>query len=257
MHWNMDPVFLKIGPLAFRWYGLFFASAFISGFAIMQWIYEKDGRNQEELENLFIYMFVGTVLGARLGHCLFYEPQYYLRNPIDILKIWEGGLASHGGAMGIITALFFYSRKPKTPGLLWLLDRISIPTALGGAFIRIGNFFNSEILGTHSSGWWAVVFERVDNIPRHPVQIYESIAYLSIFTVLSSTYLSKRKNTRDGLVSGLFLVMVFSARFFLELFKTEQAAYEPGFQLNVGQLLSLPFVAAGAFIIIKSFKKES
>lgn len=256
MQWDMNPVIFQSGPIALRWYGLFFASAFIAGFRIMQWIYEKEGRNPDELENLFIYMFIGTVAGARIGHCFFYEPLYFIQNPLDIIKIWEGGLASHGGAIGIILAIYLYSGKKGMPGIIWLLDRIVIPSALGGAFIRIGNFFNSEITGTPYDGLWAVVFERIDQIPRHPVQIYEALAYISVFIVLVSVYSMKNKSMKDGFVSGLFLVMIFLSRFILEFFKTDQAAYESGFIISVGQWLSLPFVIAGFFMILRSLKKK-
>lgn len=257
MIWNIDPEILRIGPLAFRWYGLFFATAFIAGFWIMQWIYGKEGRSTEELESLFTYMFVGTVIGARLGHCIFYEPMYYLRNPLDILKIWEGGLASHGGAIGIVLALFLYSKKAGMPDLLWILDRIVIPTALGGSYIRVGNFFNSEILGIQTKGWWAVIFERVDMVPRHPVQIYEALAYMAIFWILFFFYRIKKCSERRGFLSGLFLALAFSARFALEFFKTEQAAYDPGFAISVGQCLSVPFALAGLYMIVRSLKKKS
>jgi len=257
MHWNMNPEILKLGPLVFRWYGLFFATAFIAGYWIMQWIYGKEERSAMELESLFTYMFVGTVIGARLGHCIFYEPLYYLRHPIDILKIWEGGLASHGGAMGIIIALFLYSKKAGMPDLLWILDRVVIPTALGGSYIRIGNFFNSEILGTQTKGWWAVIFERVDMVPRHPVQIYEALAYMAIFWILFFFYRIKKYSERKGLLSGIFLVLVFSVRFVLEFFKTGQAAYESGFAISVGQWLSIPFALVGLFMIIRTLKVKS
>lgn len=257
MQWNMDPVFLKIGPLSFRWYGVLFATAFISGYSIMKWIYEKEKKNPDELESLFTYIFVGTLIGARLGHCLFYDPVNYLSHPMDIFKIWEGGLASHGGAAGIILAIFLYCRKPETPGFFWILDRIAIPTALGGAFIRIGNFFNSEILGIPFNGKWAIVFEKVDQIPRHPVQLYESMAYLITFIFLLSYYSLKNKAPYAKFLSGLFLIMVFSSRFFLEYFKTGQAAYESGFAISVGQWLSIPFVLTGIYMILSGLKRKA
>lgn len=256
MQWNMDPVFLKIGPLSFRWYGLLFATAFISGFSIMKWIYDKEKKDPGELESLFTYIFVGTVAGARLGHCLFYDPVYYLSHPLNIFKIWEGGLASHGGAAGIILAIFLYSKKPETPGFFWILDRIAIPTALGGALIRIGNFFNSEILGIPFNGMWAIVFEKVDQIPRHPVQLYEAMAYLITFALLLSYYILKNKTPGEKFLSGLFLIMVFSSRFFLESFKTGQAAYESGFVISVGQWLSIPFVLTGIYMIAGCLKRK-
>jgi phosphatidylglycerol:prolipoprotein diacylglycerol transferase len=147
MHWNADPILLHIGTFAIRWYGLLFAAAFLAGIQIMKMIYQREGHNTERLDDLLIYMMIGTVIGARLAHVLFYEPDYYFSHPLAILKIWEGGLASHGGAVGILLAVYLYTRKYKDVGFMWLMDRLSLPIALGASFIRIGNFFNSEIVG--------------------------------------------------------------------------------------------------------------
>jgi prolipoprotein diacylglyceryl transferase len=252
LSWDPDPILVRLGPLAVRWYGLFFVAAFFAGYLIMLWIYRREGRDVESLDTGLMYMLAGTILGARLGHVLFYEPGYYLTDPIQILKVWEGGLASHGAAVGILVALSLYVRR--SPGLtyLWLLDRVAIVTALGGCFIRIGNFFNSEIVGTPTSGAWGVVFARVDALPRHPVQLYEALAYLLSFAILLVAYVRHAKDRRNGLLLGLFFVLVFSARFALEFVKTPQAAYEEGFALTVGQFLSIPFVLAGIALIARS-----
>ena len=188
IHWNASPELISFGPITIRWYGILFAAAFLLGFQIMQWIYKKEKRSVTELDSLFMFMFIGTIVGARLGHCLFYDPAFYLSHPIEIFKIWKGGLASHGGAIGILLSLYFYTRKQGNLSYLWLLDRLAIPTALGGTFIRIGNFMNSEIVGIPTNGWWAVVFERVDMIPRHAVQLYEATAYGIVFIVLLLSY---------------------------------------------------------------------
>ncbi len=253
LHWNVDPVLVAFGPFAIRWYGVLFAAAFLVGYAIMVRIYRAEGRPVESLDRLFAFMLVGAILGARLGHVLFYDPDYYVRHPLDILKVWEGGLASHGGAAGIFLALFLATRAAGPP-YLWLLDRVAIPTALGGAFIRLGNFFNSEILGTPTSGGWGVVFERVDAVPRHPVQLYEALAYLLVFALLLAVYRLHLKAGRDGLLLGLFLAAVFAARFLLEFVKTPQASYEADFALSVGQLLSLPFVLAGILLVARALR---
>jgi len=200
-------------------------------------------------------MVIGTVVGARLGHCLFYDPVYYLSRPVEILKIWEGGLASHGGALGILLALYLYTRRLGSPSYLWLLDRMAIPAALGGFFIRIGNFFNSEIIGMPTFGWWAVVFEKVDLIPRHPVQLYEALAYAAIFFFLLFFYRRQGKNMREGVLLGAFFVCVFTVRFVLEFVKTPQAAYEANWLLSVGQWLSIPFIVLGAALLAHSFKR--
>ena len=251
-HWDVNPILVQVGPLAVRWYGVFFATAFLVGSWIMQWIYRREGANPASLDRLFLYMPLGAVLGARVGHVLFYDPHYYVTHPLDIVKIWEGGLASHGGAVGIFIALYLLARRPGSPPYLWLLDRVAIPTALGGAFIRLGNLFNSEIVGTPTSGWWGVVFDRVDPLPRHPVQLYEAAAYGLIFLMLLGVYLRFGPTVRPGLLLGLFLLLVFSARFLLEFVKTPQAEYEAGFVLTVGQLLSIPFIVAGFALIARA-----
>ncbi|HTX52293.1 MAG TPA: prolipoprotein diacylglyceryl transferase [Candidatus Baltobacteraceae bacterium] len=251
-HWNVDPIMVHLGPLAIRWYGLCFAAAFLVGYWIMEWVYRQEGKKTEVLDTLLMYMLVGAVVGARLGHVLFYDPHYYFAHPMDILKIWEGGLASHGGAIGILIAFYIYTRRAGAPRYLWLLDRAVIPTALGGFFIRMGNFFNSEIVGTRTTGWWGVVFDRVDPFPRHPVQLYEALAYLLIFFVLLVVYAQQRERLGEGMLLGLFFALVFSARFVLEFVKTPQAEYEAGFVLTVGQLLSIPFVIGGVALMLRA-----
>jgi phosphatidylglycerol:prolipoprotein diacylglycerol transferase len=244
-HWDVNPIIVQVGPLAVRWYGLFFATAFLVGSWIMRGIYQREGTDPASLDRLFLYMPVGAVLGARLGHVLLYDPQYYFTHPLESVKIWEGGLASHGGAVGVLLALYFVTRRPGSPRYLWLLDRVTIPTALGGALIRAGNFFNSEIVGTPTTGRWGIIFDRVDPLPRHPVQLYEALAYALIFLVLRGAYSRRGPTLRDGWLLGLFLILVFGARFLCEFVKTPQAAYEVGFALTVGQLLSLPCIVAG------------
>ncbi|MCX5883910.1 MAG: prolipoprotein diacylglyceryl transferase [Deltaproteobacteria bacterium] len=253
-HWNMNPVLFQVGPLAVRWYGIFFAVSFLAGYKLMQWICRREGRPEIELESLFAYMFIGVLFGARLGHCLFYDPDFYLSHPIEILKIWEGGLASHGAAMGILASLYVFTRRSDRPSYLWLLDRIVLPVALAGFFIRLGNFFNSEIVGIPSTRSWAVVFESVDAVPRHAVQLYEAMAYAVIFVVLILAYRRKENVSRQGRLLGLFLVSVFFARFLLEFLKTRQAAYEASQILSVGQWLSLPFVVLGLILLTRSLK---
>jgi phosphatidylglycerol---prolipoprotein diacylglyceryl transferase len=253
-HWNINPVLASAGPLAIRWYGIFFATAFISGFILMRWIYQNEELPATALDPLLWYMIVGTIVGARLGHCFLYDPAYYLSRPFEILKIWEGGLASHGGALGILLSLFIYTRSVGRPSYLWLLDRVAIPAALGGFFIRIGNFFNSEIIGTPTSGWWAVVFESVDLIPRHAVQLYEAIAYGLIFFFLFFLYRCYGKNIREGLLLGVFFVSVFTVRLVLEFVKTPQEAYAAPWIFSVGQWLSVPFIVLGSGLLAHSLK---
>ncbi|WP_287126753.1 prolipoprotein diacylglyceryl transferase [Desulfobacter sp.] len=247
--WDISPVIFSAGPVTIRWYGLFFAGAFVAGHILMTAVYKKEGRPVQDLSSLMNHLLLGTIIGARLGHCLFYDPVYYLGHPVQILKIWEGGLASHGGAAGILAALLIYSYKKKDQGFLWLMDRIALPAAFGGGLIRTGNFFNSEIIGRPTAMPWAVVFQRVDSLPRHPSQLYESIACLLIFIILGMTYRKDTARNTEGVISGLFLTLVFSSRIALEFFKVPQAAYNTEMFLNTGQWLSIPFVLVGMGLI--------
>ena len=182
--WEISPEIFTIGPITVRWYGLLFALSFIIGFKIMQGIYKNENKPENDLNDLIWFMILGTIIGARLGHCLFYNPEYYLSNPFEIIKIWRGGLASHGAAIGILTAIYFYSKKKKDQSFLWVMDRIVIGVALAAFFIRMGNLFNSEIIGVPTDLPWAFVFTSVDDIPRHPTQLYEALFYLITFLIL-------------------------------------------------------------------------
>lgn len=250
--WDVAPTFFELGPLTFRWYGLLFAGGFFIGFFIMRWIYRREGKPEEDLDPLLIYMLIGTVVGARLGHVFFYHPSYYLSHPAEILQIWEGGLASHGGLIGILIALFLYSKNYSDQPYLWLLDRMAIPVALAGSFIRLGNLFNSEILGIPTELPWGFIFARVDAVARHPVQLYESLSYLLIFGGLYWLYKKRGPDIARGLLTGWFLVAIFTARFFLEYLKMHQAAFAGDLPLRMGQLLSLPLVVIGAALLIRA-----
>ena len=243
-----------MGPLAIRWYGLCFAAAFILGYRVVHGIYKKENKPLADLDSLLIYMVAGTVIGARLGHVLFYDPSYYMAHPLEIIMIWKGGLASHGGTLGIIIAIYFYSRKHADQPYLWLLDRLAIPAALGACFIRIGNFFNSEILGLPSNLPWAIVFERIDDIPRHPVQLYESVTYLVIFIILMTMYKQLFDRLKDGILLGTMMILIFGMRFFLEFIKEHQAAYADNFVISVGQWLSVPMVIAGIVLLVRGVR---
>lgn len=247
--WSPDPVLFQAGPLAVRWYGALFALAFLLGFVLVRRMFVREGRPERDLDRLLLYVMVGTVVGARLGEVLFYNPAYYLANPVEIVKVWEGGLASHGGAIGIFAALWLYARRRPDQPYLWVLDRVAVPTALAGAFIRVGNVFNSEILGTPTDLPWGVVFARVDLVPRHPVQLYEAAAYGLVFLVLHAVYRQRGVETPHGLLTGLFLVLVFWARFALEAVKVPQAAFGEALPLSVGQLLSVPAIVVGVGLL--------
>ena len=252
--WNANPVLLSIGGFDLYWYGLLFATAIISGFQVMNYIYKYEKKPIEELESLQIYIVIGIVVGARLGHCFFYDPVYYLSNPLEILAIHKGGLASHGGGLGAILATFFYAKKSNV-NFLYLLDRLAIPTALFAFFVRMGNLMNSEIVGIQTNVSWGIIFTRVDNLVRHPAQVYEAISYLIIFFTLLGIYIYTKKGQNKGFIFGVFLLSVFSARFIIEFIKVHQAAYDSFLHLNTGQMLSLPFLILSLWLIKNSFKQ--
>jgi prolipoprotein diacylglyceryl transferase len=251
--WDLDPVLFSIGPLSIHWYGALFATAILSGLQVMKWIFQSEKRNTEALDNLLIYIVVGVIVGARLGHCFFYDPAYYFANPMKIIAIWEGGLASHGGGLGAIIAAAIYSRKHQM-SFIWLVDRLAICTALFGFFVRSANFVNSEILGTPSNVPWAVIFSRIDSVARHPSQLYEAFAYLAIFFVLLAFYKRAKEKTPQGSILGIFLILIFTARFLIEMLKEKQAAYTADIALTAGQMLSIPFFIAGVLLVIWSIK---
>lgn len=254
--WDVNPEIFRIGSFAPRWYGVLFASGFLFGYFIFKKIFRNEGLSDELLDRLTIYAAVGTIVGARLGHCLFYEPDYYLSNPIEILKVWKGGLASHGAAIGILLALWLFVRKEKKP-YIWILDRIVIVVALAGAMIRLGNLMNSEIYGVETALPWGFVFLRAgETVPKHPTQIYEALAYLITFVILYRIYWRKKGEFIRGLPFSLFLILVFVFRFLIEYVKEDQVAFEAGMQLNMGQWLSLPFIILGVVILFFSLKKQ-
>ncbi|MEJ5053944.1 prolipoprotein diacylglyceryl transferase [Sphingobacterium sp. MYb382] len=265
IHWNIDPVLFQLGSFGLRYYALCFLAAFVVSYVLMLQIFTKAGKSQELLDRLSIYIFLGTLIGARLGHCLFYEFDYYASHPLEIIlpfrKIgdsWEltgfQGLASHGGALGIITALALFARNTKT-NFIWLADRLVLVVPLAGAFVRLGNFFNSEIVGLPTDKPWGIVFEKHDQLPRHPAQLYEAIAYVAIFFILWAIY-KKNSKPKPGYLFGIFLVLLFGARFFLEFFKENQEAFEAGMRFNMGQLLSIPFILIGLFLIFRKPKED-
>ena len=250
--WNVDPEIFRLGPFAPRWYGLLFALGFVLGYLIMVQIYRNERRPEENLSSLFLYIFLGTLIGARLGHVLFYQPDYYLARPWEILMIWQGGLASHGGFIGVLIALYLYLRQYDEMSFLELSDRLVIATLPAAGLIRIGNFFNSEILGVPTNLRWAVIFLRVDDIPRHPAMLYEALAYLLVFVLLYIAYWKTEIIKIPGRVLGAALVVCFTARFLIEFVKEEQVSFEQAMLLNMGQLLSIPFIVLGLILLFKA-----
>lgn len=266
-YWNLDPTIYWITEtFPIKYYGLFFITGILLAHYGAKRIYIKEGIPIENLEKLLIYVVVGIVLGARLGHCLFYEPSYYFHHPLEILlpikKIGDSyqfigfqGLASHGGGIGTLIAIGIYCKKYQT-NYLWVLDKIAIVTPIVAVFIRLGNFMNSEIYGKPTDGNWGVVFQRDDLIPRHPTQLYEAFAYLLIFGILLFTYRIMSKEKANGVIFGLLLVLVFLARFIIEFFKEDQVGFENGMVLNMGQILSIPFIFIGLFLIFIRKKRS-
>lgn len=254
--WDVNPEIFRIGGFAVRWYGLLFATSFLFGYIIMDRIFRNENLGQNVLDRLTIYMAIGVIAGARLGHCLFYEPGYYLSHPFEIIKIWHGGLASHGAGIGIIIALWLFARKEKKD-FTWIIDRIAIVVALSGFFIRMGNLMNSEIYGVETTVPWGFVFLRNgETAPKHPTQIYEAIAYLLIFVLLFRIYWQNKGEHIQGVLISLTMILIFAARFFIEFLKEDQVAFEAGMTLNMGQLLSIPFVIGGFAWLYLSLKQK-
>lgn len=245
----------QIGPITPRWYGLMFALSFMLGYMIGARTFKDAGKPAHYAEVMFMYLLVATVFGARFGHVFFYDFDYYIRNLHEIFYFWQGGLASHGAVIGVLTALYLFSRKyPDTP-FLWLTDRIALPFALGGMFVRIGNFFNSEILGRETDVAWAVIFVREDLIPRHPAMLYEAALCLGLFILLVLLYKRFRNAPPQGLLTAVFMIVLFVGRFLIEYTKERQPGFDETLTwLSMGQLLSIPFVLAGVWLLVSKVK---
>jgi phosphatidylglycerol:prolipoprotein diacylglycerol transferase len=254
IHWNVDPIIFSLGFLQLRWYSLGFLLGFSLGYHIMRKMCVWENKPIEHLDSLLVHLVIGTTVGARLGHCLFYDPAFYLSHPLEILKIWEGGLASHGGVSGVMIAVWLFKRRYPQYTLMWLYDRLIIPTVMTGGFIRLGNLMNSEILGKPTEGNWGVVFDRVDSFPRHPAMVYESLCYFLIFFLAYRMYLTYKQKMPAGLTFGFCLAGVFICRFVIEFFKENQSSFESQMTLNMGQLLSIPFVLVGAYFFLRARK---
>jgi len=267
IHWNVSPEFFSIGSISVRWYGLMFALGFLLGYQIMFKMFKFESSNTEWLDKLFIYTIVATIVGARLGHVFFYGWSYYSQHLIEIiLPIAKGetgykfvgyqGLASHGGAIGIVVAIYIFSKKVTKRSLLWTLDRLIIPTALVGAMIRTGNLMNSEIYGVATDMPWGFIFERNhETVAKHPTQIYEALGYLLLF-ISSLWILFKAKDLKDrtGFIIGYSFAFMFLVRFLVEFIKEDQEAFEAGMALNMGQILSIPFILAGCYLMYRALK---
>jgi prolipoprotein diacylglyceryl transferase len=265
INWDVDPNIIHTNGFTLGYYNILFVGGLILSAWIVKKIFKKEGLSDDDYARLALYCFVGIVAGARLGHCLFYQPEYYLKHPLEMFLpfSWEGGtfkftgyrgLASHGGAIGLIIAVLLFYRKT---GIYYLtvFDYIAIVAPLGGAFIRLGNLMNSEIIGNPANLPWAFIFMRVDQIPRHPAQLYEAIAYLIFFLLVFMLYKTRGEILKRGFLFGLVLILIFTFRFFIEFLKKEQVDFEKGLMLNMGQWLSIPFILIGIYLIF--FHKKS
>ena len=265
--WSADPVIFDIGFISLRWYALMFIIGFYIGSKLMEVYYKHDGVNPEKVYTLFLYCFIGTIIGARLGHCLFYDPGYYIANPIEMLKTWKGGLASHGGTLGVFLAVLVYARRDHRSAL-WVLDRLGIAVAPVAALIRVGNLFNHEIYGHVTSmpwgfrfienvGAWSHGAEPVYTEPCHPTQIYEALCYLAVFAVNAYLYYKTDARNRRGLLLGVFFTGVFGSRFLIEYVKNVQESFEEGMILDMGQILSIPFIVGGIWLIVRAMRRPA
>lgn len=263
LHWHPYPEIFKVAGVGLRYYSVCFLSGIGLSYIILSKDWAKKGAETVMLDRLLLYMVEGTVIGARLGHCLFYEPGYYLRHLPEIVLPWSGipgqgsfhftgyqGLASHGAAIGILLSAWLFARRYCFPYLL-ILDLIAPFIPLAGAAIRLGNLFNSEIIGKPARVPWALVFDLTDQLPRHPAQLYEAVAYLAIFAILRFLSVKTTMERKEGRLLGLLLVMLFSARFALEFFKENQVGFESQMWLNMGQLMSLPFIILGIVLMCR------
>ena len=264
--WTVDPEIFRLGPIAPRWYGLMWAIGFLVGYWIISKVYKREGISEEQTEKVFMYMLIGTVVGARIGHCFFYDFAYYSRHLINVLFVWEGGLSSHGGACGILISLWIFSRKVVHKSFIWVMDRIVLPVAICGACIRFGNLMNHEIYGHPTDVPWA--FEFIKNIhawqngaapvfsePSHPTQIYEMLYCLVTFATVMFLYWKTNARKFEGFIFGVFLIGVFLTRFLLEYIKNSQEAFEDSMILNMGQILSIPLIVWGVYLLYKSMSE--
>ncbi|HSQ47810.1 MAG TPA: prolipoprotein diacylglyceryl transferase [Lutibacter sp.] len=262
--WNPAPEIFKIGSFAVRYYSLMFVIAFMLGLYLMKKIFINDNIPIEKLDSLFIYTIVATLLGARIGHFLFYEPEFFFKKPLEVLLPFRfspkfeftgyAGLASHGAAIGIITAMYFYSKNVLKKPILFILDRIVIPFAIAGVFIRLGNLMNSEIIGKPTNSDYGFIFRKLgEDLPRHPSQLYEAFGYLLVFILLWFVYWKTDKMKKPGYLFGLFFALLWSVLFFVEFFKEKQV--EGGenwmFGLNTGQVLSIPLILIGLYFMFR------
>ena len=261
VNWHMSPEIFHIGSLSIRWYSLLFISGFFIGWFIFKWFFKREGVPVSLLDPLLYTLLIATIVGARLGHCIFYQPDYYFgswKGFLEIFMVWEGGLASHGGTIALIIAMWWFARhygRKYDFDLLWMLDRLCITVCFAGALIRLGNLCNSEIYGDVTGLPWGFIFElRGETEPKHPTQLYEALSYTILGFVLLFLYKYRLDRLKRGTILGIFFIVLFGMRFLIEFIKEPQVGFEEGMVLNMGQLLSIPFIVAGAVLLVWSIR---
>ena len=262
INWNVDPEIFSLGSMSIRWYSLLFISGFILGWYIFKWFFKREGISEKLLDPLLYTLLIGTIVGARLGHCLFYQPDYYLtaEHFWEIFQPWKGGLASHGGTIALFIAMWWFARhygRKNNFDLIWILDHLCIAVCFAATFIRLGNLMNSEIYGNVTGMPWGFVFEgRGETEPKHPTQLYEALSYAILGVVLILLYKNRVKWMYKGSYIGIFFIVLFGMRFLIEFIKEDQVAFEAGMALNMGQWLSIPFILIGVGLLIYSYIKK-
>ena len=261
VNWHMSPEIFHIGSLSIRWYSLLFISGFFIGWFIFKWFSKREGVPVSLLDPLLYTLLIATIVGARLGHCIFYQPDYYFgswKGFLEIFMVWKGGLASHGGTIALIIAMWWFARhygRKYDFDLLWMLDRLCITVCFAGALIRLGNLCNSEIYGDVTSLPWGFIFElRGETEPKHPTQLYEALSYTILGFALLWMYRYRLDRLKRGTILGIFFIVLFGMRFLIEFIKEPQVGFEEGMVLNMGQLLSIPFIVAGAVLLVWSIR---
>ena len=263
IHWHVDPVLIHLGNFGIRWYSLLFVAGFVIGWYLFRWFFRRERVSEKLLDPLLYTLLIATIVGARLGHCLFYQPDYYLgswQGFWEIFMPWKGGLASHGGAIALLLGMWWYAShygKKNDFDYLWILDRLVITVAFAGCLIRLGNLFNSEIYGDVTTLPWGFVFDlRGETEPKHPTQLYEALSYLLLGLFLVWVYAKKLDKVHRGFFLGTFLLCCFGMRFLIEFIKEPQVEFEQAMALNMGQLLSIPFIIGGIAILIYAARSK-
>jgi len=263
VHWNADPVIFHIGSFGLRWYSLLFVAGFFLGWYIFRWFFRREGISENLLDSLLYTLIIATIVGARLGHCIFYQPNYYFsswQGFWEIFMPWKGGLASHGGTIALLLAMIWYAHhygKKNGFGFVWLIDHLCIAVAFAAMFIRLGNLMNSEIYGDVTTLPWGFIFDRRgETEPKHPTQLYEAFSYLLLGVVLLCMYKYRLSKIYRGTFIGIFFIWCFGSRFLIEFIKEPQVAFENDMTLNMGQLLSIPFILLGIGFLIYAFVRR-